>query len=80
MTLAVRRCEDINYDLAFFTAVTKVLFPSDEKTASRQHCLSQLKICLLAASPQYSRVREKVCKLIKQEIEKARLGIKQKKR
>lgn len=79
MTLAVRCCEDINYDLAFSTTVTKAFFPADEKAASRRRRLSQLKICLLAASLWYSRVVEKVCKLIKQEIENTRLDLKIKK-
>lgn len=78
MTLAVRCCEDINYDLAFSTTVTKAFFPADEKAASRRRRLSKLKICLLAVSLWYSRVMEKVCKLIKQEIENARLDIKKK--
>lgn len=76
MTLTVRCCEDINFDFAFSRTVTKPFFPADETAASRQRRLSHWKICLLAVSLWYSRVMEKVCKLMKQEIENARLDIK----
>lgn len=79
LTLSVRYRGDRNYDLAFYTTVRRP-FLCGWKGCQPVVVFKSVKNLPFPVCLRYGRVREKVCKLIKQEIENSRLDIKSRER